>query len=295
VSAVLEAHERLLNGSAARRRTVELSAGRKAHIIEVGEGRPVVFLHGSNTSSISFLPLLERLEGVRAIAVDRPGLGLSDPANLGRERFRDGAVEFVDEVLDELGLERSVLAGNSMGGLWSLWYALARPERVRGVVLIGSAPLLPGTRPPTPIRLMATPVAGEILGRIKPNPKMFVRLMASVGERDTIVRYPRLIDALVAVGGDPAAARVNRDELRACISPLGFRRSMFLRPEELRRLTIPTLILWGDHDPVGGVDVARATARAIPDARLELLPAGHVPYLGHPEEVAGLIAGFAPV
>lgn len=85
--------------------------------------------------------LLNRLQGVRAIAVDRPGFGLSEPAHVPRERLRDAAIEFLDEVVDELGLETYPLAGNSMGGTWAIWYALARPERVSGIVLLGSAPL----------------------------------------------------------------------------------------------------------------------------------------------------------
>jgi len=270
-----------------------MRSGRRVHLIEVGAGPPVVFLHGSSTSSLSLLPLLERLDGMRAIAVDRPGFGLSDPVHVPRERFREAAVTFLDEVVDELGLQTSALAGTSMGGTWALWYALARPDRVRRLVLIGSAPLLPGTRPPAPLRVMATPVVGDVLTRaVKPNAKMLVRLLASVGEKDTIVRYPDLIQALVAVGRDPVASTVNLAELRAGISPTGFRRSLLVRPDELRRLRVTALILWGDHDPVGGVDVAQATARLVPEAQLVVLPAGHVPYLGHPERVSELLSAF---
>jgi pimeloyl-ACP methyl ester carboxylesterase len=290
---VHEAHERMLGASPARSRSIEMRSGRRVHIVEVGEGPPVMFLHGSSTSSLSLLPLLERLEGVQAIAVDRPGFGLSEPVQVPRERFREAAIAFVDEVVAELGLQTSALAGNSMGGTWALWYALARPDRVRRLVLVGSAPLLPGTRPPAPLRVMSTPVVGDLLTRVvKPNTKMFVRLMASVGEKDTIVRYPDLIKALVAVGRDPVASTVNLAELRACISPFGFRRSLFVRPEELGRLTVPTLVFWGDHDPVGGVEVAHETARLLPEAELEMLPAGHVPYLGNPGRVSELLCAF---
>jgi pimeloyl-ACP methyl ester carboxylesterase len=290
---VLEAHERMLDASPAHGRHIEVRSGKRVQVIEAGEGPPVLLLHGSHTSSLSLLPLLDRLEGVRAIAVDRPGFGLSEPSHVPRDRFRDAAIEFVDEVLDELGLDTSALAGNSMGGTWAIWYALARPERVSRLVLLGSAPLLPGTRPPAPLRVMAAPVVGDVLPRVmKPNAKMLVRLMSSVGEQDTIVRYPDLIEALVAAGNDPIASAVNLAELRAVISPLGFRRSARMHPDELQRLTVPTLVLWGDHDSVGSVEVARATARLIPEAQLEVLPGGHVPYLGNPERVSDLLSAF---
>jgi pimeloyl-ACP methyl ester carboxylesterase len=290
---VVTAYERMLGSSPARRRSVDLRSGRRVHIIEVGEGPPLVLLHGSSTSSLSLVPLLERLEGVRAIAVDRPGFGLSEPVHVPRERFREAAIAFVDEIVAALGLDTYALGGNSMGGTWALWHALARPDRVERLVLIGSAPLLPGTRPPAPLRVMATPVVGDVLTRVaKPNARMLVRLLASVGEGDTIVRYPDLIEALAAVGRDPVTSAANLAELRAGITPFGFRRSLRMRPDELRRLAVPVLVLWGDHDPVGAVEVARETARLLPAARLEVLPAGHVPYLGNPEQASELLSSF---
>ena len=221
------------------------------------------------------------------------GSGSATPVSVPRERFRHAAVEFVDEVLDELELETSVLAGGSMGATWALWYSLARPERVHGLVLLGSAPLLPGTRAPLPLRVMTTPVIGDVLARVvKPNPKMVVRLLSSVGEKDTIVRHPDLIESVVAAGRDPIASAANLAELRAVISPGGFRPSARVSPDDLRRLTVPTLLVWGDHDPVGGMEVAQATASLIPDAQLEVLPAGHVPWLGNPDRVSELLSGF---
>jgi pimeloyl-ACP methyl ester carboxylesterase len=290
---VLEIHERMLDVSPAAGRYIDLRSGRQVHVIEAGEGPPVLFLHGSGTSSLSLLPVLERLEGVRAIAVDRPGFGLSEPVRVPHERFRDAAVEFVDEVVDTIGLETPALVGNSMGGTWALWYALARPERVRRLVLLGSAPLLPSTSPPAPLRAMATPGLGELLTRVaKPNPKRLVQLMSSMGEADTIVGYPELIKALVAAGRDQIASAANLAELRAVISPLGFRRSALVHTEELRRLAVPTLLIWGNHDPVGGIEAAQVAAATIPEAHLKVLPAGHVPYLGHPERASELVSGF---
>jgi pimeloyl-ACP methyl ester carboxylesterase len=276
-----------------RDRHIEVRSGRRVRVIDAGEGPPVVFLHGSSTSSLSLLPVLERLEGVRAIAVDRPGFGLSEPVRVPRARFRDAAVEFLDEVLDELGLQTSAFAGNSMGGTWALWYALARPERVQRLVLLGSAPLLPGTRAPIPLRVTAAPLVGDLLPHVvKPNRKMLLRLMASMGEQDTIVRYPELIESIVAAARDPMASAANLAELRAIISPIGFRPSARIDPDELRRLDVPTLLIWGDHDPVGTAEVARETATLMPRAQLELLTAGHVPYLGHPQRVAELLTTF---
>jgi pimeloyl-ACP methyl ester carboxylesterase len=289
---VVEIHERMLAASPAHSRHIQVRSDRRVHLIEAGQGPPVLVLHGGGTSSLSLLPLLERLEGVRAIAVDRPGFGLSDPVHVPRKRYRDAAIEFLDEVLDELELETAALAGSSGGGTWALWYARVRPQRVRRLVLLGAAPLLPGTRLTAPLRVMAAPVVGDLLARVKPSPRMVVRFMSSVGEKDTIVRYPELIEALVAGGNDPIASAVSRAEYRALISPFGYRRSVRVHPDELRRLTVPTLLLWGDHDPFGAVEVAQAMARLIPTAQLEVLPAGHAPWLGHPNRASELVSRF---
>ena len=289
-----ERYERMVRTAGARGRMVRRPGGGAVHVIEAGDGPPVVHLHGNNTSSLSHLMLLEHLTGVRSYLVDRPGFGLSDPEPFPRRIFRQRAVRFVDEVLDALGLESAVVAGASGGGTWAIWFALDRPERVRGLVMLGSVPLLPGARIPVGIRLMSTPGLGDLLGRtMRPGRRMLQRLMSSVGEGDTILRHPDLFDSLIEAARDPVAAAANVAEFRALLSPLGTRPATRIRPDDLRRLSVPTLMIWGDQDPVMSVADAEAAARLIPGACLEVLPAGHVPQLGNPNRVAELLKEFA--
>lgn len=291
--AVVRAYDQMLGRFRGQRRHVELGSGQRVYVVERGDGPPALFLHGTSTSSLSFVPLLEHLQGIRAIAVDRPGHGLSDPPLVAGGPFRDAAVQFVDEALEALRLDAVTLVGQSGGGVWALWYAMANPERLRSLVLLGSAPLLPGTRCPAPLRLMATPGLGPMVAHmVKPSRLSLVRMLSSVGEGETIVRHPELIEALVAGGNDRVAVAADLAELRAFIQPFGFRRAMRYRPAELMRLSMPTLLIWGDHDPVGSLDVARDVAGLIPNARLEVVPAGHVPQLGHPQRVAALVSDF---
>jgi pimeloyl-ACP methyl ester carboxylesterase len=116
-------------------------------------------------------------------------------------------------------------------------------------------------------------IGGLLRSVVKPNAKMVVRLMSAMGEKETIGRYPDRIESMVAAGRDPIAAAADLAELRAGISLFGFRRSLRVQPAELRRLTVPTLLVWGDRDPVGGVEVAN------------ILVAPPVPFL--PEAVHG--------
>ncbi len=288
---VVAAHARVLAGSSVQSRYVEVAPGRRVHIIEAGDGQPLVLLHGSGPTSLLFLPLLERLTDVRAIAVDRPGFGLSDASERPPEAYREGAIDSLTRILDGLGLAETALLGNSMGGTWALWYALAYPDRVRRLVLLGAPPLLPGTRVPPPMLAVATTV-DRPPHMPPPSPETVVQSMSVMGEADTIVNYPNYIEALVAAGSDQLAAGTGLAELRAAIAPTGWQPAQAMRPDELRELMVPTLLIWGDRDPLGGADVARTTAATIPDAQLEVVSAGHAPWLGHPDRVAALVNNF---
>ena len=160
--------------------------------------------------------------------------------------------------------------------------------------MLGSVPTMPGGRVPLPLRLAATPGVGDLMVRaVKPGRRMLLRMMASMGEAETIVRHPELLDSLVAGARDPVATQANLAELRALITWRGFRPSMRFSHEELRRLSVPTLMIWGDNDPVVPLAQARAVAAGIPGARLEVVPAGHAPQLGQPDRVAALLEEFA--
>jgi pimeloyl-ACP methyl ester carboxylesterase len=150
-------------------------------------------------------------------------------------------------------------------------------------VLLGP-PAVPATRCPLPLRLATTPVAGRLLSRLAPpSPRSTLRFAHHVArEKEALARHPDLVDLLVAAGRDPITDHPSKAELRVFASPFGFRRRSRVRPDELCRLAMPTLLIWGEHEPLGGVSVARAVTDLIPHARLEVLPTGHGPWLGQP-------------
>jgi pimeloyl-ACP methyl ester carboxylesterase len=296
---IRQVYQRVLAGAPVRSRYLELGAGCRVHLLEQGGGPPVVLLHGTGNPAGFFLPLLNDLQGLHAMAPDRPGVGLSDPIDLPRDRYRESAIAWLDGLLDALGLDTTALLGHSGGGAWALWYALARPERVNRLVLIG-LPTLPKTRLALPIRLAATPRVGELLSRLAPpNPKSMLRFAHYVArERETLASHPDMLDLLVAAARDQSTDRAFRAVLRvlvspfALLSPSGFRRRARVRPAELQRLAMPTLVIWGDREPLGSVSVAQAATDLIPHGRLEVLPAGHAPWLGHPARLAAAVATF---
>ena len=289
---VVQTYERILKQSRAEGSYIEIDGGHKIHVVEAGTGPPVVMLHGTGNAAYTLLPLIERLEGVRAIAPDLPGCGLSDPVEIGHKGYRDRALEVLDQMLDALGLDQISLAGASGGGVWAIWYALANPERVQQLLLLNGIPMLPGTQAGLPMRIYSVPIIGALMARIPTNEKRVVNFMGMMGEKETIVNYPRIIEAFVATSNDPVASKAGRAEFSAFMNFLGFRKNMKIRAEELAQLSMPTLMLWGRRDPLGGADVARAACEAIPNCVLEMLPAGHGPWLGYADKTATLVSQF---
>ena len=291
-------YERVLAGGSVRGRTVEVTDGGLVHLLETGDGPPLVLLHGSGVAAGFFLPLLSELEGVHVLAPDVPGSGLSDPIDLPRARYFEAAVGWVDRLLDALELDTIALLGHSAGGVWALRYALAHPQRVSRLVLIGP-PALPKTRCPLPYRLLATPGVGEVVARMPPSRKSTLRFARFMGEEATLAEHPDLIDLFLVAGGDPLAASALKAEVRALISPFallarsGWRRASRVQPDELRRLAMPTLLTWGEREPLADVSAAEAIIGLIRDGRLQVMPAGHGPWLGQPAQTAAAVVEVA--
>ena len=159
---------------------------------------------------------------------------------------------------------------------------------VHGLVLAAVA-LLVGI----PLGWYTQGAIGDLLTRyVPPRRQDVLRLMTVMGEGDTLPRHPDLLDSLVAAGHDRAVATANLAELRAVLGWTGFRRRTSISTGELSGLAVPTLMVWGERDPVGSPAVAQRVTDVIPEARLELLDAGHVPWLGHPDRVAELVGNF---
>lgn len=266
----------------------------RTHAFEAGdEGSddvPVFFVHGTGAFGALFAPLLTTLDDTWTIAIDRPGYGLSGDYTYSPRTLRRTAVGVLEGILDELGVERVDLVGNSAGGYWSLVFASARPDRVRHVALLGGVPTFPGTRPPAPLRLFSVPVLDRQLARLQDaSEDGVVEQFELFGEGETIREYPSLIRAMVAQAQRPRSDTVDISGFNAFLRLRGWRPESRLRESELAGLQSPTLLVWGENDLLGDPDAVRETVDRIPDGRLETVDAGHLPWLGHPETCRDLI------
>jgi len=286
------AEQRLLAryGVRAQTRWVELREPRmRVRLLEAGEGEPVLFIHGGGGEAVDWAPLLARLEGVRAIAVDRPGCGLSDGFSYSGVDLRSHGVSFIESLLDAIGLDDAPVVGNSMGGLWALWAALAIPQRIRSLALLGCPALMLDTGAPLFMHLAATPL-GDRLMLGQPSRTTARRILADLGEAEGVVP-DEMVELTLTRPADTRASFLSL--IRNCISPFG--RRLSFSEHEARRVLQPTLFIWGDGDPFGKVSSGRCAAHIMPAARIEVVHGGHLPWLDEPERCARLIAAHSGI
>jgi 2-hydroxy-6-oxonona-2,4-dienedioate hydrolase len=261
-----------------------------ARVLVTGDGPPVLFVHGGGSCASIFAPLLARMTGVRAYAIERPGCGSSDDFDYRGVDLRRHAVDFLDGVLDALDLDRVPIVASSMGGLWALWLALERPSRVSSLALLGCPALLLGTSAPFGMRLLSVPGLNRVLFALEPPSREQARRVLRRMGHDPSTSDPDglLADVIMAAGRLPGYVTGFATLLERALR-LGGTRLPF-SAEDLAQVRSPILYVWGERDPFGSVDVARSALRASRDGVLEIVPSGHLPWLDAPDVCAAAIA-----
>ena len=243
---------------------------------EAGSGPPLVLIHSGVTDRRMWSDHLEPLgaAGYRVVAIDLPGFGDAELPPGEQAPWQD-----VLGAMDELGIERAALVGNSMGGAVALRVALVAPERISTLVLVSAPP--PG---------------------LEPSPELKAVWQA---EEDALERGD--VDGAVAAVVDgwtlPDAPQALRDQVATMqrrIFELGLEAEFAEAPDPLDEdparmgeIQAPTLVAVGARDMSDFLDGAKAMAEQIPNARLEVIEqAGHLSPLETPERFRVLVLGF---
>jgi pimeloyl-ACP methyl ester carboxylesterase len=266
----------------------------RARVMEIGEGAPVVLVHGGGGVGATWVPLMSRMSGVRLVVVDRPGFGLSDGFDYRGVDLRRHAVAFLESLLDALGIERAAFVGNSMGGLWGFWLALERSERVSALAQLGSTALLMGTMAPLPMRLLSVPGLNRLmLAAERPSPEQARKFLARLGHDEAVIDgrlSEEFFEMLAASQELPGYATAWSTLVERCLTLRGAVPDVRLGKEELRRVRQRTLFVWGEGDAFGGPEIGERAARLMPRAELEAVPGGHLPWLDEPEVCAEAVS-----
>ena len=249
-------------------RWAELSTGVRLPFVSVGSASstPALLLHAWDETRRSFDRLLPRLaDTVSAIALDQRGHGeaVRPPTGYSLTTLAEDVVEF----MDALGISSAVLLGSSSGGYVAQQVAAVNPDRVAGLVLVGS-----------PHSLRERPAFADSVDQLR-DP------VSEAWVRESLTWFPTLqpvplwyIEDRVRDGA-AIPARVWRETFYALCDATP--------PSELATITCPTLILWGGQDQVLGREQQDGLTRAIPGSRLTVYEdTGHLVLWERPDRVA---------
>ncbi len=276
-----------------------LDGGTRVRIQEVGEGPPVLFVHGASVAGSTWATLAARLTDHRCLLLDRPGCGRSEPGP--RVRSLTGALaeagRTVPRALDALGLERAAVVATSLGGLHAFRGAAAVPDRVTHLVELGWTMGAPGEKLAWSMRVAAVPGLGALGAAMPATPATVRAMLRPVGLAraiDSGAFDDRHVEWMVALLNGTDTMRNERHSAPRPIRPLrGHDPRAELDEDLLARVTMPVLLLWGDEDPNGSPAVARAFADRLPDADLRILEqAGHAPWLDRLDTCVDAIRTF---
>ena len=264
--------------------------GLPIHYLAAGEGPPLVLLHALGESALDWRWVLPALAHTnRVYAPDLPGFGYS--AKPSAEYSPDFFARFVSAYLDALGLDRTAVVGNSIGGLAALRLALSAPARVDALGLVASAGL--GREITYALRLPTLPGYGEAavawgktpMGAFQRAwsrvPLLFGRPERVPGE--WITEQTQIAQLLGFTEATMVALRAQVD--------MGGQREVLV--DQLPHLGMPTLIIWGERDRVFPYAQGQKAAFSLRQGVFELIPScGHLPHVEQPERFVSTLGEF---
>lgn len=232
-----------------------------------GAGRVVVLLHGMIGGPGNWDAVVPQVaaSGCRVLVPRLPVFQL--PRD---ESTVPGLVEWVVGFLDRLGIERPVVAGNSLGGHVAALLALTHPDRVGALVLVGSS---------------GVHELDMGMNTMRRNDRAFIREKAEITFHDPHHVTESLVDAIIETINDRNSAlrliRLARSAKKETLT------------ERLHEIGVPTLVVWGRQDAITPPDVAETLSRCISGARLHWIDAcGHAPMMERPEAFNAHFAAF---
>jgi pimeloyl-ACP methyl ester carboxylesterase len=244
----------------------------------------LVLLHGFGDSFTTWEGWVRELKPqFHIISLDFPGHGLTRAPG-GTTLSGDGLADFVDAFAAALSLPKFAVAGNSMGGgaAWEL--AVRHPDRVNALILVDAAGFAndkPGKQP-LAFQILRYRLGRTLLSKIDNRPLIEQGLKVDVYDKSLIT--PSLVDRFAEFQRAPG----HREILMSV--NMGSQGST---PALLSSIKVPTLILWGESDPLIEPNAARKFAAAISGSKLITYPGvGHLPQLEIPQRSAADVAAF---
>lgn len=258
---------------------LQTAEGELTHYHEMGEGTPILFLHGSGTGVTAaanwWLNLPELSASGRCIAIDSVGYGQT----IAPEDIQYGIKEWVRHAvrtLDALGIEKTWIVGNSLGGWLAFQFAIDFPERLLGVVSMGTG----GAKLTGALKGHSNPVLTE--EGIRKTLEMFVVDKSLVTDELVSLRYQSALNDTASERLANVVAARDRDRTEL---PLDF--------DVLAKLEIPVLLIHGVQDVVIPVSRTWELLNLIPNADAHIFSqCGHWSQVERAEEFNQVISSY---
>jgi pimeloyl-ACP methyl ester carboxylesterase len=220
--------------------------GLRTFALDAGQGEAVLCLHGVPTSSFLYRKLIAELarRGMRGIAIDLPGLGLTDRPESFDYSF-SGLAQFCNQAVQELGLKAYHLVVHDIGGPIGFALAAQKQEQILSLTILNSWIEVDKFKKPLPMRPFELPVLGEMeLASITHlSWRLVFRLMAVL---DAAQIPPAEIDAYVDLLKREDGGRAFLKIMRSFEQSLAFRN---LCRRAVQQVPYPVQAIWGVHDP----------------------------------------------
>jgi pimeloyl-ACP methyl ester carboxylesterase len=268
---------------------LELHGDRVAYR-DAGSGETLLLIHGMAGSSETWRAVIPQLaKKYRVIAPDLLGHGQSDKP---RGDYSLGAFAvWLRDLLDELGVTRATIVGQSLGGGVAMQFVYQHPDYCQRLVLISSGGLGPDVG--WTLRLLSAPGAELILPVIAPKPVLNVGNKLRSWLSAAGIQSPRGAEIWSAYSS-LSDSQTRHAFLRTLRSVVDYRGQAVSALNRLHLTSqLPTMAIWGDKDQIIPLDHAYAAQAARPGSRLEVLAGvGHFPHVERPTDVVDLIDDF---
>jgi len=265
----------------------------KLHYNEAGSGHPIIMLHGTGPGATGWSNFHQNMSALaknhRVIVIDFPGWGRSDVFDCTSESRNTANAEAVKLLMDELGIEKAALVGNSMGGGATLQFMADYPDRISHAVTMGAGVFaLPSIFSPGGLSQGLRVIVDTYRN---PTPENFRRLVEVMVYDSSFVT-----DELTRQRS--AASLAQPEHLANWLkAPMGHAGGPYGGVEDLltklSKSKVPTLMIHGRDDRTVPMEVTLRTAPVIPDVRAVILNrCGHWTQVEHTAEFNRLVLNF---
>jgi pimeloyl-ACP methyl ester carboxylesterase len=269
---------------------------KRIHYIEAGKGEPLILIHGGGGNNSHWYNLIKPLqEKFRLFVIDRPGCGLTEAFNYRGVDMIKHPVEFIKSFMDAIGINKTSFLSNSMGGYFTVRFALEFPERINKIILIG-APAGLDNNTPFLMRLFGIKGLNSFFTSIIVKPSLngiktaFKQIITPNADR-----LPEELFECCYLGGLLPGAEQSWKTLLERVITLkgkGFNKQFDIT-EVVTRIQNPILFVWGDKDKFAPPSVGETAVHQMKNATIKIIEnAGHQLWWDDPLMCSELIIDF---